>query len=75
VIEECAKVADACFADIKGNPHDFGPIDSGGLRAAEKIAAAIRSLSPTDKGASRFIEDAPWSHAVAALKPEVGNDK
>jgi len=48
--ERCAKIADACFADIKGYPHDFGALDTGGLRAAEKIAKAIRSPHPNDEG-------------------------
>jgi hypothetical protein len=40
--ERCAKIADACYVDIKNNPHDFGALDTGGLRASEKIASAIR---------------------------------
>lgn len=41
--EISAKIADACRADIERNPHDFGPLDQGGIRASEKIAAAIRA--------------------------------
>lgn len=43
-IEECAKVADACRMDIDRNPHDFGNLDAGGIRASDKIAAAIRAM-------------------------------
>lgn len=46
-IEACARVADACRVDIERNPHDFGPLDTGGIRASEKIAAAIRALNPS----------------------------
>jgi hypothetical protein len=42
-LEISAKIADACRADIEHNPHDFGPLDQGGIRASEKIAAAIRA--------------------------------
>lgn len=41
--ERCAKIADACMLDIGDHPFDFGKTDAGGMRAAEKIAQAIRS--------------------------------
>jgi len=41
--ERCAKIADACMLDIGDHPYDFGKTDAGGMRAAEKIAQAIRS--------------------------------
>lgn len=40
ILEEAARVADLCHADIVANPHDFGPTDSGGVVACKKIAAA-----------------------------------
>jgi len=49
--EISAKIADACRTDIERNPHDFGPLDQGGIRASEKIAAAIR--------ARQALKDAP----------------
>ena len=41
--ESCAAIADAVRADIEQNPHDGGPMDAGGIRAAEKTAQFIRS--------------------------------
>lgn len=41
--EADAEIADLVVVDIDNNPHDFGVMDQGGMRAAEKIAAAIRN--------------------------------